>query len=302
MRQRGGGWWRRRPPTAAGVGRRAVAARGVGLLVGRQEAAAASRWPCAAAPFSHKAPPHRLFLLALSSNPPSLSPFPPSRSHVLAGIEAADSVAWNPHKMMGLPLACSAFLTRHRGERGSAEGAVLEGRGGGAALCERAGVACVLRGRGGGLPSASACACAYVLRVRGENAHTHARSRAATPPPHTTLTRAIATPTHSRAQPNGPPERRPAARRQRERRGVPLPARQAARRRGHRRQEPAVRPQERRAQAVVSGKRGWGCGVESQGVQGERGAQAVVRSGGRFWRQRGRDDSARREGRGGGRR
>ncbi|GBF91842.1 glutamate decarboxylase [Raphidocelis subcapitata] len=35
--------------------------------------------------------------------------------HVLAGLERADSVAWNAHKMMGVPLACSAFLTRHRG-------------------------------------------------------------------------------------------------------------------------------------------------------------------------------------------
>lgn len=40
-----------------------------------------------------------------------------SRRHrgALAGLERADSVAWNPHKMMGVPLACSAFLTRRKG-------------------------------------------------------------------------------------------------------------------------------------------------------------------------------------------
>ncbi|KAI8476544.1 MAG: pyridoxal phosphate-dependent transferase [Monoraphidium minutum] len=35
--------------------------------------------------------------------------------HHLAGIEGADSVAWNAHKMMGLPLSCAAFMTRHKG-------------------------------------------------------------------------------------------------------------------------------------------------------------------------------------------
>ncbi|XP_025084057.1 cysteine sulfinic acid decarboxylase-like isoform X1 [Pomacea canaliculata] len=30
------------------------------------------------------------------------------------GIERADSVTWNPHKMMGAPLQCSAFFTRHK--------------------------------------------------------------------------------------------------------------------------------------------------------------------------------------------
>jgi len=35
--------------------------------------------------------------------------------HLLAGIERADSVAWNPHKMMGVPLACCATLMRKRG-------------------------------------------------------------------------------------------------------------------------------------------------------------------------------------------
>ena len=33
----------------------------------------------------------------------------------LAGAERADSVTWNAHKMMGTPLQCSAFLTRHKG-------------------------------------------------------------------------------------------------------------------------------------------------------------------------------------------
>ncbi|KAK3725736.1 hypothetical protein RRG08_012818 [Elysia crispata] len=35
--------------------------------------------------------------------------------HLLAGIHRVDSVTWNPHKMMGVPLQCSAFLTRHKG-------------------------------------------------------------------------------------------------------------------------------------------------------------------------------------------
>lgn len=34
---------------------------------------------------------------------------------LLAGVEAADSVAWSPHKMLGAPLQCSAVLTRHPG-------------------------------------------------------------------------------------------------------------------------------------------------------------------------------------------
>jgi hypothetical protein len=36
--------------------------------------------------------------------------------HVLAGVEEADSFAWNAHKMMGVPLSCAAFMTRHKGE------------------------------------------------------------------------------------------------------------------------------------------------------------------------------------------
>uniref|UniRef100_H2ZAN0 Glutamate decarboxylase n=1 Tax=Ciona savignyi TaxID=51511 RepID=H2ZAN0_CIOSA len=35
--------------------------------------------------------------------------------HLVTGIELADSVTWNPHKMMGVVLQCSALLTRHKG-------------------------------------------------------------------------------------------------------------------------------------------------------------------------------------------
>ncbi|KAG5283670.1 hypothetical protein AALO_G00044660 [Alosa alosa] len=35
--------------------------------------------------------------------------------HKLNGIERANSVTWNPHKMMGVPLQCSAILVRERG-------------------------------------------------------------------------------------------------------------------------------------------------------------------------------------------
>ncbi|HEV8599202.1 MAG TPA: pyridoxal-dependent decarboxylase [Gemmatimonadales bacterium] len=34
---------------------------------------------------------------------------------LMAGVERADSVTWNPHKMMGLPLVCSAILLREKG-------------------------------------------------------------------------------------------------------------------------------------------------------------------------------------------
>jgi len=34
---------------------------------------------------------------------------------LLAGLERADSVSWNPHKMLGAPLQCSLFLTQHKG-------------------------------------------------------------------------------------------------------------------------------------------------------------------------------------------
>lgn len=35
--------------------------------------------------------------------------------HLLDGIHRADSVCWNPHKMMGVPLACAALLMRKKG-------------------------------------------------------------------------------------------------------------------------------------------------------------------------------------------
>ncbi|XP_075224255.1 glutamate decarboxylase-like protein black [Lycorma delicatula] len=34
--------------------------------------------------------------------------------HLLSGIERADSVTWNPHKMLAAPQQCSTFLTRHK--------------------------------------------------------------------------------------------------------------------------------------------------------------------------------------------
>ncbi len=34
--------------------------------------------------------------------------------HLMDGIELADSVCWDAHKMMGLPLICSVFLTKHK--------------------------------------------------------------------------------------------------------------------------------------------------------------------------------------------
>ncbi|KAK9808552.1 hypothetical protein WJX73_007613 [Symbiochloris irregularis] len=39
----------------------------------------------------------------------------PRHRHLMEGCEQADSLAWNPHKLMGLPLQCAAFLTRHPG-------------------------------------------------------------------------------------------------------------------------------------------------------------------------------------------
>jgi len=38
----------------------------------------------------------------------------PEHKHLMAGCERVDSVSWNPHKMMGIPLQCSAFLIRHQ--------------------------------------------------------------------------------------------------------------------------------------------------------------------------------------------
>uniref|UniRef100_A0A8C6Q4Y0 Glutamate decarboxylase 1 n=1 Tax=Nothobranchius furzeri TaxID=105023 RepID=A0A8C6Q4Y0_NOTFU len=35
--------------------------------------------------------------------------------HKMSGIHRANSVTWNPHKMMGVPLQCSAILVRERG-------------------------------------------------------------------------------------------------------------------------------------------------------------------------------------------
>lgn len=37
----------------------------------------------------------------------------PKYRNLLDGIHLADSVTWNPHKMMGIVLQCSAFLTKH---------------------------------------------------------------------------------------------------------------------------------------------------------------------------------------------
>ncbi|XP_066940703.1 cysteine sulfinic acid decarboxylase-like isoform X1 [Macrobrachium rosenbergii] len=35
--------------------------------------------------------------------------------HLLQGIHRVDSIAWNPHKMLGVPLQCSSFIVRHKG-------------------------------------------------------------------------------------------------------------------------------------------------------------------------------------------
>jgi len=39
----------------------------------------------------------------------------PTHKKLMEGVQLADSVTWNPHKMMGVPLACSALLMRKRG-------------------------------------------------------------------------------------------------------------------------------------------------------------------------------------------
>ncbi len=39
----------------------------------------------------------------------------PTHKHLLKGCEKSDSFVWNPHKMMGLPLICSAILVREKG-------------------------------------------------------------------------------------------------------------------------------------------------------------------------------------------
>ncbi|GAV03370.1 hypothetical protein RvY_13801 [Ramazzottius varieornatus] len=39
----------------------------------------------------------------------------PKLRHTMKGIERADSVTWNPHKMLGLPLQTALLITRHKG-------------------------------------------------------------------------------------------------------------------------------------------------------------------------------------------
>ncbi|MCK4338207.1 MAG: glutamate decarboxylase [Candidatus Aminicenantes bacterium] len=39
----------------------------------------------------------------------------PKHRHMLKGCEGSDSFVWNPHKMMGLPLICSAFIVKKKG-------------------------------------------------------------------------------------------------------------------------------------------------------------------------------------------
>ena len=41
---------------------------------------------------------------------------PRLREEYLEGVETADSLTWNPHKQMNMPLTCSAFLTRKEGQ------------------------------------------------------------------------------------------------------------------------------------------------------------------------------------------
>ena len=36
--------------------------------------------------------------------------------HLMAGSDKVDSIAWNPHKMVGAPLQTSAFIVRHKGD------------------------------------------------------------------------------------------------------------------------------------------------------------------------------------------
>lgn len=45
-----------------------------------------------------------------------------ARRSNLAGFERADSFCWNPHKMLGLPLQCSIFVTREPGALSKANG------------------------------------------------------------------------------------------------------------------------------------------------------------------------------------
>jgi glutamate/tyrosine decarboxylase-like PLP-dependent enzyme len=39
----------------------------------------------------------------------------PKHRVLLSGVEQADSVGWNAHKMLGLPSQCAAFVSRHPG-------------------------------------------------------------------------------------------------------------------------------------------------------------------------------------------
>lgn len=43
--------------------------------------------------------------------------------HLLRGVHLADSVTWNPHKLLAAPQQCSTFLTRHAGLLGAAHSA-----------------------------------------------------------------------------------------------------------------------------------------------------------------------------------
>lgn len=50
----------------------------------------------------------------------------PTQKHLMSGAEHADSFCWNPHKMLGIPLQCSAFVTRHPGSLQKANSAFAE--------------------------------------------------------------------------------------------------------------------------------------------------------------------------------
>ena len=47
----------------------------------------------------------------------------PARRHNVKGFEKADSFCWNPHKMLGLPLQCSIFVTKQPGSLAKANAA-----------------------------------------------------------------------------------------------------------------------------------------------------------------------------------
>jgi len=48
--------------------------------------------------------------------------FSRAHRHLMQGVAQADSVAWNPHKMMGVPLACAALLMREKGTLAATNG------------------------------------------------------------------------------------------------------------------------------------------------------------------------------------